>query len=217
MMHSKFIFASAAFAVLVMGSCSAGTVSTGNSGDVIEIRDRDFNVADGSDGNEIAIFDSDFNSETGDKGRLKSQKREEGNRDANGDSIVSTMYDGAGNRTDARIFNNHSRLRKVIVRTGVDGKIQVFVYGNNGEVKRLSVKAAEEILRAPGDAIANAAKIYETREQRDRRNEEDARNRAEAVKSAESNNAELRRNEPVQNRTNQTEHPVREPDDNNQN
>jgi hypothetical protein len=77
-------------------------------------------------------------------------------------SKISTTIDVYGNKTDTRTFNYNPRLAFILLRTSADGKRQVFVYGQNGEVKGLPENILDKVLTAPADEIANSAGIYNT-------------------------------------------------------
>jgi hypothetical protein len=76
-------------------------------------------------------------------------------------SQISTKYDGFGNKTETRTFNNNPLLRFLLLRTGVDGKRQVTVYGQYGEVKSLPENMLDKIFTASPKELANSAGIYE--------------------------------------------------------
>lgn len=97
-------------------------------------------------------------------------------------SQTSTMYDGYGNKTEIRVFKDHSRLRMVIVRTPHTGDKQLFVYGHNSKVKRAPQSMLNKMLTSSADEIANLANIYETRADRER----------EKAKLAKKENEKLR-------------------------
>lgn len=81
-------------------------------------------------------------------------------------SKITVMYDGYGNKTEIRTFNNDLRLRQVILRSFADGRKQVFVYGQNGTVSPLPAEMIDEVMITPSSAIASAAGIYEGKKQR---------------------------------------------------
>lgn len=73
-------------------------------------------------------------------------------------SEIETFVDGFGNKTETRYFPEHSRLRCIILRTSVDGKYEVTVYGRGGDTK-IVPELAENALSASGDEIAGIAKL----------------------------------------------------------
>lgn len=77
-------------------------------------------------------------------------------------SRIDTMYDGYGNKTETRHFSD-SRLKFVMLNTSASGQKQVFVYGQNGEVKSLPANMLDKVLTASANEIAGAAGIYEVR------------------------------------------------------
>lgn len=81
-------------------------------------------------------------------------------------SKIIVMYDGYGNKTEIRTFNNDLRLRQVILRSFADGRKQVFVYGQNGKVSPLPAEMIDEVMITPSSAIASAAGIYEGKKPR---------------------------------------------------
>ena len=76
-------------------------------------------------------------------------------------SRINTAYDQFGNKTETRCFNNHLRLQCIMLRTAADGQKQIFVYGQNGQVKSLPENMIGKALTAPADEIANSAGIYQ--------------------------------------------------------
>jgi len=76
-------------------------------------------------------------------------------------SKITVMYDGFGNKTEIRTFDNDLRLRQVILRSFADGRKQVFVYGQNGMVSPLPAEMIDEVMNTPSNAIASAAGILE--------------------------------------------------------
>jgi len=76
-------------------------------------------------------------------------------------SQISVKYDGVGNKTETRTFNNNPLLRFILLHTGVDGKRRVTVYGQYGEVKSLPENMLDKIFTASPKELANSAGIYE--------------------------------------------------------
>jgi hypothetical protein len=76
-------------------------------------------------------------------------------------SKIIVMYDGFGNKTEIRTFNNDLRLRQVILRNFADGRKQVFVYGQNGMVNQVPAEMIDEVMNTPSSEIASAAGILE--------------------------------------------------------
>jgi len=75
-------------------------------------------------------------------------------------SQISTMYDAFGNKTEIRTFTNNLLVQSVIVRTFSDGRCQIFVYGQNGEVRNLPENLYNRVSTASGNFLANAAGIF---------------------------------------------------------
>lgn len=78
-------------------------------------------------------------------------------------SEITVMFDGFGNKLEKRYFKGHPRLHSVLIRTAVDGRREILVYGQNGEKNSVDGELGKRLLSASADEIANAAKIYESR------------------------------------------------------
>ncbi len=78
-------------------------------------------------------------------------------------SVVETMYDAFGNKTESRVFYNDAPLKMVVVRTSVNGQKEVLVYGQNGEVKTAPPTLLDRALTFAAREIAKAAQIFEGR------------------------------------------------------
>jgi hypothetical protein len=78
---------------------------------------------------------------------------------------VYELYDGYGNKTETRVFKDHSRLTSVMVATTAKGEQTVEVYGQNGERVQLSANMADKVLSGTGDEVADAAGIFQTKKQ----------------------------------------------------
>ena len=81
------------------------------------------------------------------------------NRIASDGSQIAVSYDGFGNKTEIRSFNNNLLVKLILLRTSNEGDRQVFVYGRNGEVKKLPVNMFDKTLTASADELAKAAGI----------------------------------------------------------
>lgn len=92
--------------------------------------------------------------------RAASQER---TRIAADGSQITTMYDGFGNKTETRFFNDNFLLQDIMLRTSVKGEKQIFVFGQNGTVINLPVDMADKVLTAPANELAVAAGISEGR------------------------------------------------------
>jgi hypothetical protein len=157
--------------------------------EVVEISDSDVAKANGEINGEGEIVISDGDAKTGDGQRNNaSGSRQDTPKLEEDGSQVLTMYDGYGNKTETRAFNNHSRLKMVVVRTDTRGLKRVFVYGHNGKVKSVPSNMIEKVLTSPADELANSAQIYETLDDRRRRKEELAQRKIELRQNASENN-----------------------------
>lgn len=169
----------------IIGIFSAGYVykNTEYFSDEIIITDADFREAESK---EITITDEDF---TDYKEIVKTAKasRQEAVKVLRDKSEVFVSYDGYGNKSITRFFNNDSLLNKIMLRIAADGRTQIFVYGQNGKIKNLPDNMVNKILNSSAAELANSAQIYETREDRNRRAEEIARRKQEELKPLPSN------------------------------
>lgn len=75
-------------------------------------------------------------------------------------SQISTMFDAFGNKTEIRTFTNNLLVQSVIARTFADGRRQIFVYGQNGEVRNLPEYLYNRVSTASGNFLANSAGIF---------------------------------------------------------
>jgi hypothetical protein len=82
-------------------------------------------------------------------------------------SQLTTSYDSFGNKTEVRVFNNHQRLKLLMLRTSVNGQKQVYVYGQNGEVEGLPEHMLDKATTASADEIASLAGITQNRQEKD--------------------------------------------------
>lgn len=78
-------------------------------------------------------------------------------------SKVHTMYDGYGNKTEARCFNNHPRITCIVLSSTTNGQRRVLVYGQNGDIMDLPENMLDQMMTATADEIANSAGIYTAR------------------------------------------------------
>ena len=76
-------------------------------------------------------------------------------------SQIETIVDGFGNKIETRYFKGHPRLRMLILRTSVDGKQEVTVYGHGSDTKFVP-ELADRAMTATGDEIANTAQLFAT-------------------------------------------------------
>lgn len=76
-------------------------------------------------------------------------------------SLVETMYDGHGNKTESRYFNNNPVLKMVVLRTKANGETEAVIYGQNGDIKIAPPELAEKIMKSSAKDIAKAVEIKE--------------------------------------------------------
>jgi hypothetical protein len=150
----------------------------GDLQEVVVITDKDIAIAsnDINEKGEIMISDSDIKEKQiivpiADDGSFEITQNNNGS-----DTIL--MVDGMGNKTETIKFNNHSRLKMIVVQTSNRGVKRVYIYGQNGKVKRPEPNKLESIFSSTPDEIANAVGLYETADDRERRKKEkiEARN-----------------------------------------
>jgi hypothetical protein len=75
-------------------------------------------------------------------------------------SQISTMYDGFGNKTEIRTFAEHPLIQCIVSRTFADGRKNIFVYGQNGEVRNLPEYLYDKVLSSSGYELARSAGIF---------------------------------------------------------
>lgn len=78
-------------------------------------------------------------------------------------SRITTMYDGYGNKTETRFFDNNPLLNSIIIRTSAAGDKQIFVNAQNGAVGHLPQNMFDRALSASANDLAAAANIVEGR------------------------------------------------------
>lgn len=76
-------------------------------------------------------------------------------------SLIDITYDDFGNKTETRSFYNNPLLKLILLRTAAAAGRQVFVYAQNGEVKKLPENMLDKVLTASPTELANAAGIFE--------------------------------------------------------
>ena len=79
-------------------------------------------------------------------------------------SEIVTSFDGYGNKTEKRIFNDNPLLRFVLVCTAVDGTQTITVYGYDANVKTVT-NLDGQALNYSAKQIADAAQITATRDE----------------------------------------------------
>jgi hypothetical protein len=110
---------------------------------------------------EIVITDADLE----DKNKQVSTVQEvtgEAKRLLPDESVIETLIDGFGNKTETRYFKEHPRLRLIILRTSAEGNQEVTVYGYGSDTAKIA-DLGDKALTASGDEIANAAQLVATR------------------------------------------------------
>ena len=75
-------------------------------------------------------------------------------------SVVETIYDSFGNKTESRVFSNDSLLKMVVVRTSAQGQKQALIYGQNGEVKTAPQNMLDKVLTSVAGEIAKTVEIF---------------------------------------------------------
>lgn len=113
---------------------------------------------------EIVIDDQSFEGKNSAISQSRAGSREV-TRIARDGSQIMTTYDGFGNKTETRVFDDDPLLQLVVIRTSVKGEKQVSVFAQNGTAKELPANMLDAILTAPASELANAAGIYEGRKE----------------------------------------------------
>jgi len=143
--------------VTLVASCANSSISGDKSANSEEVIFDDGYKT--SDDNEIIIDENDFGNQER-AGWTSDANSQETIKIAFDNSKITTVFDRYGNKTETRNFNNNPRLAFIVLRTSATGGKQVFVYGQNGDVKSLPENMLDKILTAPADEIANSAGIY---------------------------------------------------------
>jgi hypothetical protein len=115
-----------------------------------------------TDNNELLIEDKDLK-HVGEAVITSKESSELGNYVAFDGSKISVTVDAYGNKSETRYFDNDPRLELVLLKTSVNGQKQVYVYGQNGQVKDLPSNMINNALNSPADELARAAGITEPR------------------------------------------------------
>lgn len=76
-------------------------------------------------------------------------------------SLVETMFDAHGNKTQSRYFNGNPLLKMVVLRTKNDGQTEAVIYGQNGDIKIAPPEIVENIMNSSAKEIAKAVEIKE--------------------------------------------------------
>lgn len=106
-------------------------------------------------------------------------------------SVVTTTFDGYGNRTETRVFKGDQRLRMVMVKTGAGDSGVVYVYGKNGGVKVLRGYSGTEVMSMTADQLATKAEIFETALDKERQKPKLARRDQDRLQPLDSSEIEI--------------------------
>ena len=152
-----FVFILIFISVFTFASCSKK-----KDGDVAAeiVIDEGYKTAPASE--EIVIDEQSFTA-AGDKSGAARAGQRERDRIIADNSRITTMYDGFGNKTEIRFFDNHPLLTGLTIRTTPAGEKQVFLYAQNGSVGRVPENMFDRVLSAPANDLAAAANITEGR------------------------------------------------------
>ena len=150
--------------------------------EVVSLSDSDFEEKAESENGEQALLND---SAGGDQ--FAAATNEIGNVDGtyqnNDGSETEVDIDSYGNKSYTRVFDDHPRVKMLMVKESANGKKQIYVYGQNNKVKFLTKDIPENILRATADQIADSAQIYETAADVERRRLEIAQRKRELRES----------------------------------
>lgn len=153
------------FILLVSFAFSACSSSRAASENRIEVIFDDGYKTDGE-----VVFDDRYLNTDNPQTSTTTESPQETTEIGDDNSEITTRYDSHGNKTETRYFGNHSRVSFVVIQTSADGQKQVYVYGYGKEVKTLQGDISDRALTAPGDEIANAAGLYQTRSEKEIKN-----------------------------------------------
>lgn len=76
-------------------------------------------------------------------------------------SLVETMFDDHGNKTESRYFNSNPVLKMVVLRTKANGESEAVIYGQNGDIKIAPPEIVKSIMKSSAKDIARAVEIKE--------------------------------------------------------
>ena len=93
--------------------------------------------------------------------RTTTPSRKEVSRIESDNSLVETMFDNHGNKTESRYFNNNPLLKMVVLRVTPDGQTEAIVYGQNGDIKQAPPEIAKNIMKSTAKEIAKSVDISE--------------------------------------------------------
>ncbi len=97
--------------------------------------------------------------------RTTVEGRQEVAQMGSGNSIIQTMYDAFGNKTESRVFENDSFLKMIVLKTSASGQQEALVYGQNGEVKVAPQSLLGKVLTSVAGEIAKTVQIFEVRKE----------------------------------------------------
>lgn len=117
---------------------------------------------------EVYIDESDFQNKP-EMVTTTTQQSQGDTRMLSDKSKVTTAFDGYGNKSETRYFENDPRLRFVLLRTSSDGVKEVTVYGHGSDTKMVN-ELGDRALTASSQEIADAAGMTATKTYREVRN-----------------------------------------------
>ncbi len=188
--------------------------------EIVDITDEDVAIGSGevNENGELIISDSDMNKLNVAVPTVKEGSRELINHKDGTTTIIA--FDGFGNKTETKIFNDHPRIKMIKVRTSTTGDKRVFVYSQTGIVENVDQNMLHTVLDTSPDKVANAVGIYETREDKERRATEKLQARKERVRQDQMRdlseireslpNPDLRESSPTTNKLQETDKSVQE-------
>lgn len=112
-------------------------------------------------------------------------------------STLTTIVDGNGNKSETRLFQGHSRIRMLLVRTSTDGSTSVYVYPHLGGVKRLYKESRVDVRTVSADELAAKAEVFETRLDKERQNSAIASGTGDRLRPLSSSEFQLKSEDPV--------------------
>lgn len=91
--------------------------------------------------------------------------RQETAQTGSGNSVIQTMYDAFGNKTESRVFYDDSFLKMIVLRTSASGQQEALIYGQNGDVKIAPQNLLGKVLTSVASEIAKTVQIFEVRKE----------------------------------------------------
>lgn len=154
----KYSFRLLLIIAIAIFALSCSYFSKGEVGQEEEVVIIDDGYTKNNSKNEIIIDETDFEGKEIDESGSKETVNVPIRVMKDGSKVV-TMFDTFGNKSETRLFDNHPRLRQIILQTSAEGEKTVLVYGQNGEVKDLPKEMVDRVLATPANAVADAAQI----------------------------------------------------------